>query len=223
MRQAACDRYSAAASTDLKRPMSPHARTDADRAHNPACSILRQRQIPRSSRRRPPEAPAGARESPQRQDRRARSCRESPPIPAQPNRRDQPATPEIAGSSPVAPVFEAPASRPVLRTRERPSRPCDRPRRELVVMTSRTAGGQRAGPPWRDSLTSPLDVVCTSASRSPHPVCTSARGRRGSAGKSARRSSDLREPRAARYDVDAGGARIGQLDRTTRRERGATP
>jgi hypothetical protein len=104
MRQAACDRYSAAASTDLKRPMSPHARTDADRAHNPACSILRQRQIPRSSRRRPPEAPAGARESPQRQDRRARSCRESPPIPAQPNRRDQPATPEIAGSSPVAPT-----------------------------------------------------------------------------------------------------------------------
>jgi hypothetical protein len=146
----------------------------------------------------------------------SRSCRSSP---------YRPVTPEVAGSSPVAPVFEAPTSRPVLRTLERPSRPCDRPRRELVVMTSRTAVGQRAGPPWRDSLTSPLDVACTSASRSPDPVCTSARGRRGSAGKpSARRSSDLREPRAARYDgIDAGGARIGQLDRTTRRERGATP
>jgi hypothetical protein len=43
-------------------------------------------------------------------------------------------------------------------------------------------------------------------------------------GLAARRSSDLREARAARCDgIDAGGARIGQLDRTTRRERGATP
>jgi len=44
----------------------------------------RQQRIPRSSRTNLPEIPAGTRESPQPQGRKARSRRESPPIPAQP-------------------------------------------------------------------------------------------------------------------------------------------
>jgi hypothetical protein len=65
----------------------------------------RQRSIPRSSRRRSPEAPAGARRTPQGDGWKALLA---PVIPAdpRPDRRDQdrPVTPEVAGSSPVAPV-----------------------------------------------------------------------------------------------------------------------
>jgi hypothetical protein len=65
----------------------------------------RQLSIPRSSRRRSPEAPAGPRRTPQDDGWKALLA---PVIPAdsRPDRRDQdrPVTPEVAGSSPVAPV-----------------------------------------------------------------------------------------------------------------------
>jgi hypothetical protein len=71
----------------------------------PACSPLRQRLIPRSSRTRPPEAPAGSRESTQDE---ALKLLLTAGIPAYSRsarkRRDRPVTPEVAGSSPVAPV-----------------------------------------------------------------------------------------------------------------------
>jgi hypothetical protein len=61
--------------------------------------------IPRSSRRRSPEAPAQPRESPQRWSQKALLL---PVIPVYPRsarkRHDRPVTPEVAGSSPVAPV-----------------------------------------------------------------------------------------------------------------------
>src|SRR4051812_36514342 len=61
--------------------------------------------IPRSSRRRSPEAPAGSRRTPQDDGWKALLA---PVIPAdpRPDRHDQdrPVTPEVAGSSPVAPV-----------------------------------------------------------------------------------------------------------------------
>jgi hypothetical protein len=66
---------------------------------------LGQRCIPRTSRTRSPEAPASARQFPQRQGRRVLFL---PGIPAyrRPARKylDRPVTPEVAGSSPVAPV-----------------------------------------------------------------------------------------------------------------------
>jgi hypothetical protein len=71
----------------------------------PAGCQLRQRRIPRPSRRRSPEAPAPTGQSPQRQ------CRKTlltAGIPAHPRldrkRQDRPVTPEVAGSSPVAPA-----------------------------------------------------------------------------------------------------------------------
>jgi hypothetical protein len=61
--------------------------------------------IPRPSRRRSPEAPARARQSPQDEGRKALL---SAGIPAYSrpsrNNQDRPVTPEVAGSSPVAPV-----------------------------------------------------------------------------------------------------------------------
>jgi hypothetical protein len=49
----------------------------------PACSLLRQRFIPRSSRKRPPQAPADARGFPQEGARKSDSRGKSPPVPAQ--------------------------------------------------------------------------------------------------------------------------------------------
>ncbi len=70
-----------------------------------ARSRFRQRRIPRSSRGSPPETPAGTRESPQGQ---ARKILLTAGIPAYTHsarkRQDRPVTPEVAGSSPVAPV-----------------------------------------------------------------------------------------------------------------------
>jgi hypothetical protein len=94
-------------------------RGDFDPAHIPLRSPLRQRPIPRSSRRRSPEAPGHARESPQRHPRKVLVV---PGIPAYPRsaskRQDRPVTPEVAGSSPVAPV-KVPANRHLLTPRDR--------------------------------------------------------------------------------------------------------
>jgi hypothetical protein len=66
--------------------------------------------IPRTSRRRLPEIPARTRESPQRPGRKALLSRGIPAYPrAAHKRHDRPVTPEVAGSSPVAPV-ESPAN-----------------------------------------------------------------------------------------------------------------
>jgi hypothetical protein len=74
-------------------------------AQIPSRSRLRQRRIPRSSRWRSPEAPADPRQSPQDHWREVLL---SPEIPAYPRsarkRHDRAVTPEVAGSSPVAPV-----------------------------------------------------------------------------------------------------------------------
>jgi len=75
---------------------------------------MRQRLIPLSSRTRPPGAPADTRESPQDE---AGKLLLTAGIPAYPRparkRQDRPVTPEVAGSSPVAPV-KVPANRPLL-------------------------------------------------------------------------------------------------------------
>jgi hypothetical protein len=66
---------------------------------------VRQRAIPHTSRSRSPEAPARTRQYPQRHRRKALLA---PGIHAYPRsgrtRQDRPVTPEVAGSSPVAPV-----------------------------------------------------------------------------------------------------------------------
>jgi hypothetical protein len=65
----------------------------------------RQRRIPRSSRRRSPEAPANPGQSPQRQGRKTLLTVGIPAYPRSARKRqDRPVTPEVAGSSPVAPV-----------------------------------------------------------------------------------------------------------------------
>jgi hypothetical protein len=69
------------------KPMRTHLALESASVGTPnesLCLQLRQRPIPRSSRRRSPEAPARSRESPQGQRRKTCSRRESPPIPAQP-------------------------------------------------------------------------------------------------------------------------------------------
>ena len=66
---------------------------------------IRQRLIPRSSRRRSPQVPAGTRESPQRRSRKALLTAGIPAYShSARNYHDRPVTPELAGSSPVAPV-----------------------------------------------------------------------------------------------------------------------
>jgi hypothetical protein len=79
--------------------------TTASRAYPHLVRYSRQGSIPRSSRTRSPESPAGTRESPQGQ---ARKTLLAAGIPAYPRsarmRQDRPVTPEVAGSSPVAPV-----------------------------------------------------------------------------------------------------------------------
>jgi len=90
--------------------------------------------IPRTSRRRSPEAPAGARKSPQDGGRKALHWRQIPAFPRPARRRqDRPVTPEVAGSSPVAPV-KAPVCRgtcavrtPRPRQLARPHAGCPRP------------------------------------------------------------------------------------------------
>ena len=71
----------------------------------PASSQLGQRRIPHKSRGRPPEAPAHPRESPQCEGRKALLTAEIPAYPRSARKRhDRPVTPEVAGSSPVAPA-----------------------------------------------------------------------------------------------------------------------
>ena len=83
-----------------RREPRPPSRADPDRFPE------RQRSIPHSSRRRSPEAPAGARRTPQGDGWKALLAPEIPADP-RPDRRDQdrPVTPEVAGSSPVAPAL----------------------------------------------------------------------------------------------------------------------
>jgi hypothetical protein len=75
---------------------------------------LWQRCIPRSSRTRSPRVPAWARQSPQSDVRNALL---SPGIPAYPRlerkRQDRPVTPEVAGSSPVAPAQKLAGNAPL--------------------------------------------------------------------------------------------------------------
>jgi hypothetical protein len=71
----------------------------------PASFQLGQRRIPHISRGRSPEAPAHPRESPQCEGRKALLTAEIPAYPRSARKRhDRPVTPEVAGSSPVAPV-----------------------------------------------------------------------------------------------------------------------
>jgi hypothetical protein len=73
--------------------------------HGSAGFQLRQRSIPHRSRGSPPEPPVHARESPHRKGRKTLLMAGIPayPRPAR-KRQDRPVTPEVAGSSPVAPV-----------------------------------------------------------------------------------------------------------------------
>src|SRR6266542_354922 len=69
------------------------------------CLPLRQLLFPRSSRTSLPEGPVGSRESPQPQGREALRFTGIPADPRSTRKRhDRPVTPEVAGSSPVAPV-----------------------------------------------------------------------------------------------------------------------
>jgi hypothetical protein len=85
--------------------VGPRRRQRSASRSDPACSLSRQRVIPRSSRRRPPGAPADTRESPQDEAWRLLLTAGIPayPRPAR-KQQDRPVTPEVAGSSPVAPV-----------------------------------------------------------------------------------------------------------------------
>jgi hypothetical protein len=100
--------------------------------HIPPRSQVRQRPIPRRSGRRSPEAPARTRRSPQDDRRKDLLTRGIPAYPRSGRKRhDRPVTPEVAGSSPVAPVENTlqigifccrsrrnrpPASQPVMRS-----------------------------------------------------------------------------------------------------------
>jgi hypothetical protein len=67
--------------------------------------LLGQRSIPRSSCTSPPEVPACSRESPQRQSQKALRTLGIPADARSARKRhDRPVTPEVAGSSPVAPA-----------------------------------------------------------------------------------------------------------------------
>ena len=69
---------------------------------------VRKRCIPRTSRRRLPDAPDCSQESPQRFGQIALLLSEIPVYPRSARKRhDRPVTPEVAGSSPVAPVPES--------------------------------------------------------------------------------------------------------------------
>jgi hypothetical protein len=69
--------------------------------------------IPHSSRTSLPEAPAYSRESPHPQRRKALRFTRIPAYPCSTRKpHDRPVTPEVAGSSPVAPVRKVPARGP---------------------------------------------------------------------------------------------------------------
>jgi hypothetical protein len=102
--------------------------------------------IPRPSRRRSPEAPARARQSPQDEGRKALL---SAGIPAYSrpsrNNQDRPVTPEVAGSSPVAPV-KIPANRQVVLSVQTPDRrQLHRPFRSKTRNGQKTARNQSPG------------------------------------------------------------------------------
>ncbi len=85
-------------------------------------SLFRQRSIPRSSRTRSPEAPDRGRQFPQHQERKALVTAGIPGYPRSGRKRhDRPVTPEVAGSSPVAPV-KVPANRRILLSAQTPDR-----------------------------------------------------------------------------------------------------
>jgi hypothetical protein len=96
--------------------------------------------IPRRSRTRPPEAPGGARKSPDDYARKALLSRRIPGSRRPgPEGSVRPVTPEVAGSSPVAPAFESPA--PAWLSGFRLSVTPQRPTRWGV-----DGGGRRSGP-----------------------------------------------------------------------------
>ena len=67
--------------------------------------LLRQLDIPRPSRTRSPQIPASARQSPQSHGGNVLLVPGIPAYPRPPRKdQDRPVTPEVAGSSPVAPV-----------------------------------------------------------------------------------------------------------------------
>ena len=129
--------HSSSQRTPAAGPASTQARPNADKQRkNRQVRVLciprpsrrrqqRQRSIPHTFRGTPPEAPAGVRQCPQARGERPCSCRE---IPARSrsarNHQDRPVTPEVAGSSPVAPVQNIPANQYIL----------------LPVLTQTTAG-----------------------------------------------------------------------------------
>ena len=83
---------------------------------------LRQPLLPRSSRTSLPEGPVGSRESPQLQGRKALRFAGIPAYPRSTwKRQDRPVTPEVAGSSPVAPV-KVPANLSILLSAQTPGR-----------------------------------------------------------------------------------------------------
>jgi hypothetical protein len=85
--------------------VGPSRRQPSPPRSDPACSLSRQRVIPRLSRKRPPRAPADARGSPQDGAWKAPlTAGISACLRSAPNRQDPPVTPEVAGSSPVAPA-----------------------------------------------------------------------------------------------------------------------
>jgi hypothetical protein len=84
---------------------SAGGRARAGRAASPARSLPGQRRIPLSSRRSRPEVPGCSRQSPQRQGLKALLLHGIPAYPRSARKpQDRPVTPEVAGSSPVAPV-----------------------------------------------------------------------------------------------------------------------
>ena len=100
---AAASRASAAGTNSSARAGA--SRTTTASRPDPVRFPERQRGIPRSSRRRSPEAPARARQFPQHQGRKALATTGIPAYPRSARKRqDRPVTPEVAGSSPVAPV-----------------------------------------------------------------------------------------------------------------------
>ena len=98
-------RRQASKRTSFGETRGPCLRARRHPAHIPQRLRSCQHRIPPSSRTRPPEAPGQTRQSPQRQ---ARKGPLPPAIPAYPRsarkHHDRPVTPEVAGSSPVAPV-----------------------------------------------------------------------------------------------------------------------
>jgi hypothetical protein len=88
---------------------------DVHPVHLPHRSLGRQRRIPRSSRTRPPEAPAPTGNPRNTRSESPASGRNPRASPLKRNPQDRPVTPEVAGSSPVAPVSNTPAKRPLAR------------------------------------------------------------------------------------------------------------